>query len=142
MHTKKNDNQKNEEKRNGQNIRKHGSPQLFTDYSGHCGTRCAVIFHAVMYPHKKDFLDTVKEYIDFSQNETLWKEMDRMSGLGMSVLLEGEARGEARGVTLGVTLSAQIFKIIQSGETDNNVIAGQCACSVAQVEEIRRAFGI
>lgn len=98
--------------------------------------------HAVMYPHKKDFLDTVKEYIDFSQNETLWKEMDRMSGLGMSVLLEGEARGEARGVTLGVTLSAQIFKIIQSGETDNNVIAEQCACSVAQVEEIRRAFGI
>ena len=69
-----------------------------------------------------------------------------MSGLGMSVLLEGEARGEARGeahgVTLGVTLSAQVFKIIQSGETDNNVIAEQCACSVAQVEEIRRAFGI
>lgn len=98
--------------------------------------------HAVMYPHKEDFLDIVKEYIDFSRNEALWKEMDRMCGLGMSVLLEGEARGEARGVTIGVTLSAEVFKIIQSGEDDNEVIAEQCDCSVEKVEEIRRAFGI
>lgn len=90
--------------------------------------------HAVMYPHKDDFLDTVKEYIDFSRNEALWKEMDRMSGLGMSVLLEGEARG--------VTLGAQVFKTIQSGETDNEVIAERCECTVEKVEEIRRAFGI
>lgn len=98
--------------------------------------------HAVMYPHKEDFLDTVKEYIDFSRNESLWKEMDRMSGLGMSVLLEGEARGEALGETRGVTLSAHVFKTIQSGETDNEVIAERCECTVEKVEEIRRAFGI
>lgn len=29
--------------------------------------------HAVMYPHKAEFLDTVKEYIDFSQNQELWR---------------------------------------------------------------------
>lgn len=98
--------------------------------------------HAVMYPHKEDFLDTVKEYIDFSCNEALWKEMDKMSGLGMSVLLEGEARGEVRGEMRGVTLSAQVFKIIQSGEDDNGFIAEQCGCTVEKVEEIRRAFGI
>lgn len=39
--------------------------------------------HTIMYPHKEDFLETVKEYIDFSQNEILWKEMDRMSGRHM-----------------------------------------------------------
>lgn len=27
--------------------------------------------HAIMYPHKQDFLETVKRYIDFSQNEQL-----------------------------------------------------------------------
>lgn len=94
--------------------------------------------HAVMYSHKENFLDAVKEYIDFSRNEALWKEMDKMSGLGTSVLLEGEARGEMR----GVTLSAQVFKIIQSGEDDNGFIAEQCGCTVEKVEEIRRAFGI
>lgn len=73
-----------------------------------------------------------------------------MNGLGMSIFLEGVARGEeraeerakARGITMGVTLSAQVFRIIQSGEDDNGIIAEQCACSVEKVEEIRRAFGI
>ena len=54
-----------------------------------------------MYPHKEDFLDTVKDYIDFSQNETLWKEMDRMSGLGMSILEEGIEKGIEKGKTEG-----------------------------------------
>jgi len=54
--------------------------------------------HAVMYPHKEDFLDTVKEYVDFSQNEKLWQEVDKMSGPGASILLEG------------VNLSAEVFQ--------------------------------
>ena len=29
--------------------------------------------HAVMYPHKKDFLDTMIECIGFSQNRELWQ---------------------------------------------------------------------
>lgn len=32
---------------------------------------------AIFYPHKKDFLDTVQKYIDFSQNEELWKEISQ-----------------------------------------------------------------
>lgn len=110
--------------------------------------------HAVMYPHKKEFLDTVKEYIDFSQNKELWKEVDRMCGLGESILLEGESRGikigesrgikigESRGIESGVTRSAKVFKAIQSGETDNNAIASLCGCTVENVEKIREEFGI
>lgn len=52
--------------------------------------------NALMYPHKEDFIDTVTEYIDFSNNEELWKESDNMVGLGQSILEEGIRRGEAR----------------------------------------------
>lgn len=94
--------------------------------------------HAIMYPHREDFLDTVKEYIDFSQNEKLWQEVDRMSGLGMSILLEGEARGEEKGFLLG----AEVFKAIQMGVNDNIQIAMQCGCTLEKVEKIREAFDI
>lgn len=106
--------------------------------------------HAVMYPHKKEFLDTVKKYIDFSRNQELWKEVDQMCGLGESILLEGESRGikigESRGIkigeTTGVTRSAKVFKAIQAGETDNNAIAALCGCTVENVVKIREEFGI
>ena len=94
--------------------------------------------HAVMYPHRENFLDTVKEYIDFSQNKKLWQEVDRMSGLGMSILLAGEARGEEKGFMLG----AEVFKAIQMGVHDNIQIAMQCGCTPEKVEKIREAFGI
>ena len=29
--------------------------------------------NAIMYPHKDSFMATVSEYIDYSDNETLWK---------------------------------------------------------------------
>lgn len=91
-----------------------------------------------MYPHREDFLDTVKEYIDFSRNEKLWQEVDRMSGLGMSILFEGEARGEEK----SMTLSAEVFKAIQAGEQDNEQIAVQCGRTAEKVEKIRKVFGI
>lgn len=56
---------------------------------------------AIFYPHKKDFLDTVQKYIDFSQNEELWKEISNMSGLGMSILQEGIQEGIEKGMQEG-----------------------------------------
>ncbi|EOS29229.1 hypothetical protein C804_03675 [Lachnospiraceae bacterium A4] len=57
-----------------------------------------------------------------------------MTGLGESILLEGWRKG--------VTLSAEIFKVIRSGETNNAAIAQQCGCTEEKVEQIRREFGI
>lgn len=31
--------------------------------------------NTIMYPHERDFLNTMSEYIDFSSNEELWKEV-------------------------------------------------------------------
>ena len=61
--------------------------------------------NAVMYPHKEDFMDTISEYIDFSNNEELWKGAERMEGLGQSILEEGIARGIEQGMEQGIRLS-------------------------------------
>lgn len=115
---------------------------IYNEVKGELGHDVLKFLHAVIYPHKEDFLKTVKENIDFSQNQKLWQEVDKMSGLGMSILLEGEARGEAYGEEKGVDLSAKIFKLIQAGERDNVQIAIQCGCATEKVENIRKKFGI
>lgn len=58
--------------------------------------------NAVMYPHKKDFMDTISEYIDFSNNEELWKGAERMEGLGQSILEEGIQQGIEQGIEQGI----------------------------------------
>ena len=57
--------------------------------------------HAIMYPHTKDFLTTVKKYIDFSENEELWRESDNMTGLGMSIAKESWQEGRQSGLEEG-----------------------------------------
>lgn len=120
--------------------------EVYNEVKDNPGNDVLRFLHAIMYPHKAEFLDTVKEYIDFSQNQELWKEVDRMCGLGESILLEGESRGikigESRGETNGVIWSAKVFKAIQAGETDNHVIAAICGCTVDNVVRIREEFGI
>ena len=54
--------------------------------------------HAIMYPHKEDFLETIKKHISFSDNEELWKEVEHMSGLGESILEEGRKEGRKEGM--------------------------------------------
>lgn len=49
--------------------------------------------NAIMYPHKGDFMAAVSEYIDFSENEELWKEEKSMDGLGECIYNEGREEG-------------------------------------------------
>ena len=42
-----------------------------------------------MYPHSGEFMDTISEYIDFSENEELWKEGSHMFSLGQCIVEEG-----------------------------------------------------
>lgn len=58
--------------------------------------------NALMYPHKDDFLDVTAEYIDFSDNEELWKEIAHMGGLGQSILEEGIEQGLEQGIEQGL----------------------------------------
>ena len=67
--------------------------------------------------------------------------VDKMNGLGMSILLEGEARGEARGENNGIALCAKIMKAIRSKMGDNVLIAEQCGCTEKKVGMIRNELG-
>ncbi len=58
--------------------------------------------NAIMYPHTETFMDTMNEYIDFSDNEELWKEVTHMSGLGQSVFEEGKVEGREEGRKEGI----------------------------------------
>ena len=58
--------------------------------------------NTIMYPHKDDFMDTVSEYIDFSDNEALHKEVIHVSTIeqikyeGMREELTAELTEELR----------------------------------------------
>ena len=94
--------------------------------------------NAVMYPHKEDFMDTISEYIDFSNNEELWKGAERMEGLGQSILEEGIARGREEGLEQGIRLSLFLrvcrklakgkksFEIAEALEEPEDVIREMC----------------
>lgn len=76
-----------------------------TVYNGGKGDEGYELLHflnAVMYPHRENFMDTISEYIDFSNNEELWKETEYMTGLGQSILEEGFAKGIEQGIEQGI----------------------------------------
>lgn len=56
----------------------------------------------IMYPHGADTVKAVSEYIDFSGNEELWREVTHMSGLGLSIFEEGIAEGRQEGRQEGI----------------------------------------
>ena len=54
--------------------------------------------NTIMYPHEGDFLDKMSEYIDFSANEELWKEVAHVTGLGECVFRDGLEEGIEKGI--------------------------------------------
>ena len=47
-------------------------------------------------------MDTISEYIDFSNNEELWKGAECMEGLGKIILEEGMTQGRKEGIEQGI----------------------------------------
>jgi hypothetical protein len=78
-------------------------------------------YDLIMYPHKENFIEDMREFIDFSDNEDLKKEADDMSGLGQCVFTDGEkigeARGEANGEAKGIVRSG-----IKYGASENDIL--------------------
>ena len=58
--------------------------------------------NTIMYPHKDDFMDTVSEYIDFSDNEALHKEVIHVSTIEQikyeGMREEGREEGRTEGI--------------------------------------------
>ena len=51
-----------------------------------------------MYPHREDFIEAVSDYIDFSENEELWKEEPRMFSLSKCIYEDGLEEGKEQGI--------------------------------------------
>lgn len=73
-----------------------GEPE-YCGNEGDEGYELLRFLNVLMYPHKEDFMDVMKKYIDFSDNEELWKEVTDMGGLGQSILEEGLEHGIEQG---------------------------------------------
>ena len=69
--------------------------------------------NAIMYPHTETFMDTMSEYIDFSENEELWKEVTHMSGLGQSVFEDGREEG----------IQALVLDNLEEGTSKERILA-------------------
>ena len=79
----------------------------------------------IMYPHNKDFIRNMSKYIDFSDNEELWKEANTMSGLGQSILEEGIEQGISKFIELcqefGVPKEETLRKVISKFSVSEEV---------------------
>ena len=49
-----------------------------------------------------DFMETISEYIDFSENEELWKEVSPMMSLGQCIYADGVEEGVQEGIKEGI----------------------------------------
>ena len=81
--------------------------------------------NTIMYPHKEAFIEIVSNYIDFSENEELWKEEPRMFSLGQCVYEDGLEKGIKQGI------AALIQNNIREGIPKERTIA-----------TIRESFGL
>ena len=61
---------------------------MYTGKEGSEGYEILRFLNAIMYPHQEGFMETVSEYIDFSDNEELWKEGSHMFSLGRCIAEE------------------------------------------------------
>ena len=65
---------------------------------GHEGFDLLHFLNAIMYPHGEDFIGTISDYIDFSENEELWKENPRMFSLSQCIFEDGLEEGIEQGI--------------------------------------------
>ena len=65
---------------------------------GNEGFELLRFLNTIMYPHREDFMEIVSDYIDFSENEELWKEEPRMFSLGQCVYEDGLKEGIEQGI--------------------------------------------
>lgn len=72
--------------------------------------------NAIMYPNRENFMETIADYIDFSENEELRLEVSSMSGLGQSILEDGIELGIEQGIEKINILNQ---KLILDGRNDD-----------------------
>lgn len=83
---------------------------------GEEGFELLQFLNLLMYPHNEDFIEKMSDYIDFSDNEELWKETPRMFSLSQCIYEEGFDDGKKKGFDDGkeTGIQAGIKALIQN----------------------------
>lgn len=89
--------------------------------------------NAVMYPHREDFIETISDYIDFSENEELWREEPRMFSLSQCIYEDGFDDGKEKGIEKG--METGIRALIQ-----NNLLEG--ISRERTITNLKKFFGL
>ena len=93
--------------------------------------------NVIMYPHKEDFIEAISDYIDFSENEELWKEEPRMFSLSQCIYEDGFDDGKEKGIEKGIEkgMEAGIKALIQ-----NNLLEG--ISRERTIANLKKFFGL
>lgn len=94
------------------------------EYHGEKGDEGFELLHflnTVMYPHGEDFMEIISDYIDFSENEELWKEEPRMFSLSQCIYEDGLKDGIEQGIEKGIEkgISQGIIALVQDYLEEN-----------------------
>ena len=63
---------------------------------------------AIFYPHNENFWDTMKKYIDFTQESSMESEVENMKGFGMAIFEDGVEVGIERGIEALIETCAEL----------------------------------
>ena len=69
--------------------------EVYNGKKGDEGFELLHFLNTIMYPHREDFIEEISDYIDFSENEELWKEEPRMFSLSQCIYEDGLKEGIA-----------------------------------------------
>ena len=116
--------------------------KVYNGKAGEEGFELLRFLNMIMYPHREDFMETMSEYIDFSDNEELWQEAEKMEGLGQSILEEGIREGMEKGMQEGIVKGME--KGIIKGHKEG-VLAALCSLvndGLLKLEEAARRVNL
>ena len=76
--------------------------KMYNGAKGDEGFELLHFLNTIMYPHREDFIEELSDYIDFSENEELWKEEPRMFSLSQCIYEDGLEEGREEGIEKGI----------------------------------------
>ena len=106
------------------------------EYHGEKGDEGFDLLHflnAVMYPHREDFIEELSNYIDFSENEELWRKEPRMFSLSQCIYEDGLEEGIEKGED--IKMIALVQRKLRKGK-NLAVIAEELEETLANVKRI------
>ena len=79
------------------------------------GTELIQFLNSIFFPQEEGAFETISNYIDFSENEELRREVRSMTGIGQSILDEGIGIGVGKGIKEGISLGEnRLAKLVQT----------------------------